>query len=407
MRHLPYSSDKFHVQQVGTRMRHSIISAALGLTLAAVLALPASAQDEERPLELTDNPPDRYVVVKGDTLWGISKRYLKSPWRWPDLWGMNKDEVKNPHRIYPGNVLILDLSGATPRLRMEGDGPGGVVAAARGTGVGSTVKLTPKVRSEQIDAAPIPSIPSTAIDPFLNRPLIIDADQFKDAPRIVASQENRVVMGAGDTAFVKGLNADSPLVWQVYRASKPLVDPGTKEVLGYEVIYLGDARVREFGEITNMRILRARQEITVGDRLVLAPPSDVLAYVPHPASADVSGTVISAPETVISEIGQQRVIVLNRGAREGVEVGNVFALYRAGKTISPRALPRSSSNEVHRSRVETVHSEFDPKNQNEAVTLPDERYGLVFVFRVFEKVSYALVVSASRPVNLLDIARTP
>jgi hypothetical protein len=373
-----------------------------------LLALPAWAQDEEKPLELADNPPDRYVVVKGDTLWGISKRYLKSPWRWPDLWGMNKDEVKNPHRIYPGNVLILDLSGATPRLRMEGEaGPGGVVAAARGTGVGSTVKLTPKIRTEQIDAAPIPSIPSTAIEPFLNRPLVVDASQFNEGPRIVAAQENRVVMGAGDTAFVKGLKADSPLVWQVYRASKPLVDPGTKEVLGYEVIYLGDVRVREFGETTTVRILRARQEITVGDRLVLAPPSDVLAYVPHAAATNATGTVISAPETVISEIGQQQVIVLNRGAREGVEVGNVYALYRAGKEVAPRALPRSSSNEVHRSKIETVQSEYDPKNQNEPVMLPDERYGLTFVFRVFEKVSYALVMSSSRPVNLLDVVRAP
>lgn len=408
MRNLPYSSDKFPVLQVGTRMRHSIISAVLGLTLAALLALPALAQEEEqKPLEMADNPPDRYVVVKGDTLWGISRRYLKSPWRWPDLWGMNKDEVKNPHRIYPGNVLILDLSGATPRLRMEGEGPGGVVAAAQGTGVGSTVKLTPKVRAEQVDTAPIPSIPSTAIEPFLNRPLIVDASQFETAPRIVATQENRVVLGTGDAAFVKGLPADSPLVWQIYRSSKPLVDPATKEVLGYEVIYLGDARVREFGEITTVRILRARQEITTGDRLVLAPPADVLAYVPHSAAADATGTVISAPETVITEIGQQRVIVLNRGAREGVEVGNVYALYRAGKTVTPRALPRSSSNEVHRSRIETVQSEFDPKNQNEPVTLPDERYGLVFVFRVFEKVSYALVMTTSRPVNLLDVVRAP
>ena len=110
-------------------MRHSIISAAVGLTIAIAAAVPAWPQDE-KPLELSDNPPDRYVVVKGDTLWGISKRFLKSPWRWPDLWGMNKDAVRNPHLIYPGNVLVLDLSGATPRLHMEGEGPGGVVGAS-------------------------------------------------------------------------------------------------------------------------------------------------------------------------------------------------------------------------------------------------------------------------------------
>ena len=405
MRKLKYSSDKFPDQEVGTRMRHSIISAAVGLTLALATALPVGAQDDEKPLELADNPPDRYVVVKGDTLWGISKRFMKSPWRWPDLWGMNKDEVKNPHLIYPGNILILDLSGATPRLRMEGDeGPGGVASASRGTGVGSTVKLSPKVRSEQLTSGPIPSIPSSAIDPFLNRPLIVDTDQFANAPRIVATQENRVVMGAGDTAFVKGLGPDSPLVWQVYRPSKPLVDPGTKEVLGNEVIYLGDVRVREFGDVSTVSVLRARQEITTGDRLVLSPPSDVLAYVPRPAVAGATGLVISAPDTVVSEIGQQQVVVLNRGAREGVEVGTVYALYRAGKTVIPRALPRSSSNEVARSKIETVYKE---DRNTQAVKLPDERYGLVFVFRVFEKVSYALVMNSSRPVNLLDIVRTP
>lgn len=386
-------------------MRHSIISAAVGLTLALATALPVGAQDDEKPLELADNPPDRYVVVKGDTLWGISKRFLKSPWRWPDLWGMNKDEVKNPHLIYPGNILILDLSGATPRLRMEGDeGPGGVASASRGTGVGSTVKLSPKVRSEQLTSGPIPSIPSSAIDPFLNRPLIVDTDQFANAPSIVATQENRVVMGAGDTAFVKGLGPDSPLIWQVYRPSKPLVDPGTKEVLGNEVIYLGDVRVREFGDVSTVNVLRARQEITTGDRLVLSPPSDVLAYVPRPAVAGATGLVISAPDTVVSEIGQHQVVVLNRGAREGVEVGTVYALYRAGKTVVPRALPRSSSNEVARSKIETVYKE---DRNTQAVKLPDERYGLVFVFRVFEKVSYALVMNSSRPVNLLDIVRTP
>jgi hypothetical protein len=169
--------------------------------LALVSAGPLRAQDE-KPLELTDNPPDRYVVVKGDTLWGISKRYLKSPWRWPDLWGMNKDEVRNPHLIYPGNVLILDLSGATPRLRLQGDAEGGLAAAAQGTGVGSTVKLTPKVRGDQLSASAISSIPAGSIEPFLNRPLIVDASQFETAPRVVATAENRVVTSAGDSVYV-------------------------------------------------------------------------------------------------------------------------------------------------------------------------------------------------------------
>jgi hypothetical protein len=387
-------------------MRHSIILAALGLTLAAVTTVPVGAEEGEKPLELADNPPDRYVVVKGDTLWGISKRYLKSPWRWPDLWGMNKDEVKNPHLIFPGNVLILDLSGATPRLRMDGEeGPGGLASAARGTGVGSTVKLLPKVRSEQSSSGPILSIPASTIGPFLNRPLIVDTDQFGAAPRIVAAQDQRVTIGAGDVAFVTGFPPDSPVMWQIYRPSKQLVDPVTKEVLGNEVSYIGDARVREFGEVSTVRVLRSREEVLTGDRMVQAPPSDVLAFVPRPAPAGVEGVIISAPDAV-SEISPLQVVVLNRGVREGVEVGSVFALYRAGKTVVPRDLPTLSSNDAARAKVELVYSQ-QRADQLKPLKLPDERYGLVFVFRVFEKVSYALIMNASRPVNLLDVVRAP
>jgi hypothetical protein len=406
MRKLKYFSHNFPGQEVGARMRHSIILAALGLTLAALTAVPVGAEEGEKSLELADNPPDRYVVVKGDTLWGISKRYLKSPWRWPDLWGMNKDEVQNPHLIFPGNVLILDLSGATPRLRMDGDqGPGGLASAARGTGVGSTVKLTPKVRSEQSSSSPILSIPASTIGPFLNRPLIVDTSQFGAAPRIVAGQDQRVTIGAGDVAFVTGFPPDSPLMWQIYRPSKQLVDPVTKEVLGNEVSYIGDARVREFGEVSTVRVLRSREEVLTGDRMVQAPPSDVLAYVPRPAPAGVEGVIISAPEAV-SEISPLQVVVLNRGVREGVEVGSVFALYRAGKTVVPRDLPTLSSNDAARAKVELVYSQ-QKAEQMKPLKLPDERYGLVFVFRVFEKVSYALIMNASRPVNLLDVVRAP
>ncbi len=401
------SGRKKRGQEVETHMRNSITHAALRLMLDLAAAGPVRAQDE-KPLELTDNPPDRYVVVKGDTLWGISKRYLKSPWRWPDLWGMNKDEVRNPHLIYPGNVLILDLSGATPRLRLEGDAEGGLAAAAQGTGVGSTVKLTPKVRGDQLSASAISSIPAGAIEPFLNRPLIVDASQFETAPRVVATAENRVVTSAGDSVYVKGLTSDAPLLWQVYRPGKSIIDPITRETLGYEVVYLGDARVREYGEdISTARILRSRMEIATGDRLVQAPPADVLAYMPRAAGPGLEGLVVSAPDNVVAEIGQRQVVVLNRGARDGVEVGHVFALFRAGPTVRPRALPRSVTNEEARQNVQSVYKELDPKGQSGPVKLPDTRYGLVFVFRTFEKLSYALVMNTSQPVNLRDIVRAP
>lgn len=387
-------------------MRNSTISMLAGLTLLAAAAAPLSAEDKPAPgPELQDNPPERHIVVKGDTLWGISKRFLKNPWLWPDLWGMNKEQVRNPHLIYPGNVIVLDRSGATPRLRLEGEGPGGLAEAGKGSSVGATVKLKPRVRSQQLTAAPISSIPASSIDPFLNRPLIVSSDQFDEAPRVVATPESRVLAGPGDSVYVKGLTAESAPVWQAYRASKPLYDPVTDELLGYEVIYLGDVQIQEAGEVASMRVLRARQEIGVGDRLVASPPSDILAYAPRSADPKLEGLIISAPDTAVSEIGQYQVIVLNMGARNGVEPGHVFALYRSARLVTPRRLPSSASNDPARKEVKSVHSEY--KREEETVLTPPERYGVAFVFRSFEKVSYALVMNTTRSVNLLDIAKAP
>ncbi len=392
--------------RLGAEMRHSIISTLAGLTLVAGLVAPLQAEDAQGP-ELVDNPPERHVVVKGDTLWGISKRFLKDPWRWPDIWGLNKDQVRNPHLIYPGNVILLDLSGASPRLRLEADGPGGLAEAANGTSVGGVVKLKPKVRSQQLTAAAIPSIPASVIEPFLNRPLIISADQFDNAPRIVATPESRVLASQGDPVYVKGVPPSPSTVWQVYRRSKVLMDPLSGEELGFEVIYLGDTQLQAFADVTTMKILRAAQEIGVGDRLVEAPPSEVLAYAPRSPASTTQGLIISAPETTITEIGQYRVVVVNLGARNGLEPGHVLALHRAGQFVRPRRLPSSTSNDENRRKLKSLHSEYNDQRESETVLTPEERYGTAFVFRVFEKVSYALIMNTTRSVNLGDIVRAP
>lgn len=391
---------------LGVLMRNSIISTLAGLTLMTA-ALPVSLAEDASPVELKDNPPERHVVVKGDTLWGISKRFLKNPWRWPDVWGMNKEQVRNPHLIYPGNVIVLDRSGGSPRLRLEGDGPGGLAEAGKGSNVGSTVKLRPRIRPQQLTTAAISSIPASVIDPFVGRPLIVSEQQIEDAPRVVATAESRVLAGAGDVVYAKGLATDAAPIWQAYRPSKALFDPITNENLGFEVIYLGDLQLQEVGEVSSVRIVRSQQEIGVGDRLINAPPSETLAYVPHSVDNKTLGLVISAPETTISEIGQQQVVVLNLGARNGIEPGHVMALFRQGQVVSPRRLPSSTSNDRDRREVRSVYSEFHKKSMDESVVTPQERYGLVFVFRVFEKVSYGLVMNTTRPVNLFDIVRAP
>ncbi len=391
-------------KRLGETVRNSTISMLVGLTLLG-LADPIRAAGTADEPQLQDNPPERHIVVKGDTLWDISRRFLKNPWRWPDLWGLNKDEVRNPHLIYPGNVIVLDRSGLRPRLRLENNGSGGLVEAGRNSAVGSTVKLSPRLRSQDLTAAPISSIPASVIEPFLNRPLVVTEPDFEQAPRIVAVSESRVLAGAGDAVYVGGTPRQGVATWQVYRSGKALVDPISNESLGFEVIYLGDAQLAEAGEVATMRIARARQEIGIGDRLVEAPASDILAFAPRSPDPKLQGMVISAPETVVSEIGQYQVVVLNLGSRNGVEPGQVFGLFRAGRQVKPRRMPSTVSNDTHRKTIRSVHSDY--ASEAAPVMTPAERYGDAFVFRTFEKVSYALVMSTTRPVNLLDLARAP
>lgn len=391
-------------RRLGEVLRNSTISMLAGLTLLGVADPVRAAGGTEEP-QLRDNPPERHIVVKGDTLWDISRRFLKNPWRWPDLWGLNKDEVRNPHLIYPGNVIVLDRSGSRPRLRLENEGSGGLAEAGRQSAIGSTVKLSPRLRSQDLSAAPISSIPASVIEPFLNRPLVVTEQDFGQALRIVAVSESRVLAGAGDAVYTDGTPRRGVPVWQVYRAGKALVDPVSNESLGFEVIYLGDAQLAEAGDVATMRIVRARQEIGIGDRLVEAPASDVLAFAPRSPDPKLQGMVISAPETVVSEIGQYQVVVLNLGSRNGVEPGQVFGLFRPGRSVQPRTVPSTVSNDTHRKTLRSVHSEY--ASEEAPVMTPAERYGDAFVFRTFEKVSYALVMSTTRPVNLLDLARAP
>jgi hypothetical protein len=362
-------------------MSKTIISAAL-LALSATATL---GQDQVTPdsqaIEipsatpaLVENPPARHIVVKGDTLWGISARFLRDPWRWPDIWGLNRDQIKNPHWIYPGDVIILDFSGATPRLRFEGDNDWTLL----------TTRLSPRMRTSGLPPSAIPSIPAANLNAFLIRALVVGPHDLASAPRIVAAQETRVVLGPGDTAFAQGLVWAKGPRYQVVRPGRTFVDPDTKEVLGIEAQHLGDVAVEEFGEISTLKISRAVQEIGLGDLVLEAPPITADPWMPHAPRLMVTGKVISGTKEAVSEIGPQSVVILNRGARDGLEQGHVLALYRTGERVRPAGGGR-----------------------DEYVKLPDERYGIVFVFRVFERVSYALVMNTTRPVHLNDIVRTP
>ena len=347
--------------------------------LLPVLAFAAGSESpSDIRLNIRSDAPDRHIVVKGDTLWDISGTFFKDPWKWPHIWGLNKDTIKDPHWIYPGDVIFLDRNNGT--LRIGESGASSAEMAASGVSdTGNTVKLYPEVRIYPSSHDAISSIPASAIQPFLTRPLIIEADELKNAPTLIGAREGRVILGNDDTAFVKNLPADKGDQWQIYRPGKTFVDPDTKKVLGIEAIYLGNIEVTHFADVSTVNITHAVEEINAGDRLVLHSEDEASSYLPRAPENKISARVISIYGGV-SQGGQNTVITLNKGARDGLEKGHVLALYHKGEVV---------------------------KSDGQKYTLPDERYGLVFVFRVFNKVAYALVMETRLPVQLLDSAKNP
>ncbi len=329
--------------------------------------------------ELAPNAPDSYTVKRGDTLWDISKLYLKRPWRWPELWGMNMQQIRNPHLIYPGQVLYLDKSNGRARLRL-----------GKPVGGNGMVKLSPRARSSDLDATPIASIPFHLIEPFLNEAIIFERNELETAPRIVATQEGRVVLGRGDIAYVRG---DIPEIrdFRIFREPKPLIDPTTKEILGYEATYVASAEYTREGDIrkntkgkaqeivpATFTITSAKLEAGVGDRLSPIPAREFSNYVPHAPAQPMTGQIVSIYGQGLYA-GQNQIVTLNRGAQNGVERGHVLSLWRAGETRIDRT---------------------DPAKPD--IRLPDEQHGTLFVFRVFDRMSYALILSVQEPVHAGD-----
>lgn len=345
------------------------IISVLFLACSGLLGMTPALAEEPTPAAgpaLTDNPPDRHVVVRGDTLWGIAEIFLKEPYRWPEIWRLNKDQIKNPHWIYPGQIVILDRSGGRPQLRL---------------GEPRNEHAGPEVRATSNKDA-IPSIPESAIAAFISEPLVIEEGQFDEVPRIIATQEDRLNIGNGNLAYVAGITTKDKL-WQVYRPGKALVDPDNGNLLGYEAFYLGSARLVREGNPATVEIAKSTQEISRDDRLVPAPTPQIINYVPHTPNFALKGRVISVYGRV-EEGGRHSIVTLSRGQKEGVEAGHVLALLRTGTEVDNRF---NDSVRTYR--------------------LPDERYGLVFVFRVFDHVSYALVVNSSRAVVVGDTVETP
>lgn len=392
----------------------------LVVSLALLLTMPALADT----LKLQENAPDRYVVEKGDTLWDISARFLKDPWRWPQIWSLNREEVRNPHWIYPGDTILLDRSGKEPRLALV---KGGM----------KTVRLSPGVRASDIGSDAIPAIPIRAIHPFLAQARVVSDNALENAPFILGGNEERGVLGAGDDAFATGGPAGVTR-WNVVRAGKPLKDPETGEVLGHEADYLGDAYTLAEGAPQKIRITQSAREIMPRDKLVEAADADAtFEYVPHAPDASVEGRIISAYGGM-SDSGAYQTVVINRGAQDGLEPGHVLAIFREGRAVTLTREEKARIAWVNERATGVpgggawLHTDVRCLNQNSkvsydqaaeirntfrhtclgntsdrAVKLPDERSGLLMVYRVFDRVSYALIMQSQGPVYLLDQVRNP
>lgn len=364
--------------------RASAITVALGIGLGTAWAEPnfpitnqqrSTAQQVAQagvPLsELADNAPDVYTVKSGDTLWDISRMYLKSPWRWPELWGMNMEQIRNPHLIFPGQILSLVKSGGRATLQVGQVGPDG------------SLRLSPRVRASDLNRDGIPSIPLHLIEPFLNEAVIFEGNQLESAPRIVGTQEGRVLLTRGDLAYVRG-DIGSARNFRVFREPRPLKDPTTGEVLGYEAFYLGTTEFTRKGSSTSGEIVpdtftvaNVRQEMRVGDKLSPVPPREFISYAPRAPQKPIAGQIVSVYGESVNA-GQNQIVSINKGRQDGIESGHVLALWRDGVRIA------------------------DKTDGGTQIKLPDERHGYLFVFRVFSRMSYALIVSVKEPVSAGD-----
>ncbi|MFT4191204.1 MAG: LysM domain-containing protein [Comamonas sp.] len=374
------------------------LAAGLAVTPAQRATAGQVAQTGVALSELAPGAPTRYAIRPGDTLWAIAGLFLRSPWRWPELWGMNLQDIRDPHLIYPGQVLYLDTTGGRARLGLSPPG-GGVV----------DVRLSPRIRFEDGGDAPLPALPPQVIEPFLSASLIVGEGDLASAPRIVAPQDGRVMLGAGERAYARAADARAlamsggqPRRFRIFRDAQAIRHPVTAQVLGYEAAFVGVAdlvrpagaaweRPEDDGEggvtrgasvaVPATLIVRSvRQEVLAGDRLLPEPPPEFPRYVPHaPSDPDVRATVVAVPGETVNLAGHRQVVIIDRGRQDGLDSGTVLGILRQGHLI------------------------VDPGGgAPERVRLPDERQGVMMVFRSFERLAYALILEAQGPVAVGD-----
>ena len=340
----------------------------LALFMLAVSGAPLLADT----LKLKEDHPERYVVVKGDTLWDISSRFLEDPWLWPEIWQLNPD-IENPHLIYPGDVISLVYVDGKPRLRID----------RRGRPI---VKLSPKARFSELESA-IPTIPADAIRQFLLYPRIISKEELEQTGYVVAHDEGKLISGTGDRVYVRNLDTKSGKEYRIIRRGDAYRNPGAKkkDILGFEALQIATAKLVRDGDPSTLLVTHASREILIGDRIIPMDDEEKLDYffLPHRPDKPIEGYVISVLDGV-SRIGQYHTVVLNKGRNDGLEAGHVLVIHQTGHVIRDTVARRGAK-----------------------VQLPRERAGIVLVVRTFDKVSYGLVMEAFRDMRVYDTFTQP
>ncbi|MBI1733034.1 MAG: LysM peptidoglycan-binding domain-containing protein [Gammaproteobacteria bacterium] len=353
---------------------------------AALLLIPAMTSADE--VQVNPDRPDKYVVEKGDTLWGIAGRFLAEPWRWPEIWKGNP-QIADPNLIYPGDVVSLTYEGGSPVLSVSG-------------GAGDrNVKLSPEVRTEPRDDA-IPTIPIEAIREFLSRPLVLNEGEIDAWPYIVSSYDRHLVSGTGNRIYVRGLkgNDGAERRYTLYRKGPAYRSRSGGRILGYEALYVGDAVVEKFGDPATLTITHAEREVLEGDRLVPQSREEASSdFIPRSPAKSVEGSIISVIDG-LSEIGQYQVVVLDVGANSGVEVGNVLGVYQSGKVVTDDVAVGHSRSELGLNEWLSLN-----RSHGDKLALPEEYAGVIMVFRTFPEISYALVMEITNALKLSDSVR--
>ncbi|ASP37991.1 peptidoglycan-binding protein [Bacterioplanes sanyensis] len=333
-------------------------------------------------LPLKADAPQRYTVKEGDTLWHISERFTNDPWQWPEIWYLNR-QIEDPHLIFPGDELALIEVNGERRVTVVKRGQSARTVKLSPSSEPGTMRLHPTVRVEPIEAA-IPAIPMDAVRGFLRNHRVVQPKELDNAPRVLAGSEGRILMGAGSTVYARGKALEKVAsAYSIYRRGQVYRDPETEEVLGLEALDIGQGRVTDVnGDILTMELERTNQHVSAGDLLLQTEDRRILSrFIPKSPKGDVEGQILAVSGGV-SQVGQFDVVVLNRGEREGLEPGSVLLVKKAGEVVYDRA-------------------------EDEYVRLPAERAGMMMVFRTYDKMSYGLIMRATKPLRVGDRFSAP